>query len=251
MDVTMASREESAVMMDDRADLRQNDNTALKLSDLVYTKISNKIRVGEYPIDTRLPTENELAEWLGVSRPVVREALARLRNDGAVVSRRGSGTYVQMVNKPSEQSYPPLTSISDMRHCLEYRVSLEGEAAYHAAKGKDEDRDLLRQAYAVFERETGTTVFNPETDFDFHLGIAIATGNRFFSETMTNLHSSIITAMSITPAFISSRSPERVGRIHAEHQAIYDAIIANDADGARNAMRNHLQHAMQRVFDGV
>lgn len=76
---------------------RQQESVSLKLSDLVYAKIAESIHSGDYPIDSRLPTENEFAENLGVSRPVVREALARLRNEGVIISRRGSGTYVQKV----------------------------------------------------------------------------------------------------------------------------------------------------------
>lgn len=224
---------------------------ALKLSDLVYAKIASKIRSGEYPVDSRLPTENELADWLGVSRPVVREALARLRNDGTVVSRRGSGTYVQKVQEVGEHSHPPLASISDMRRCLEFRISLEGEAAWHAANGKAEDRGALKDAIEAIAEDANISTFDPAHDFEFHLGVATASGNRFFVETMLNMRNSIVTAMEITPAFIQPSSHNRVLRIHDEHRAVFDAIIANDAEAARNAMRSHLTQAMNRVFEGV
>jgi GntR family transcriptional regulator, transcriptional repressor for pyruvate dehydrogenase complex len=224
---------------------------ALKLSDLVYAKIASKIRSGEYPVDSRLPTENELADWLGVSRPVVREALARLRNDGTVVSRRGSGTYVQKVQEVGEHSHPPLASISDMRRCLEFRISLEGEAAWHAAKGKPEDRGALKDAIAAIAEDANISTFDPGHDFEFHLGVAVASGNRFFVETMLNMRGSILTAMEITPAFIQPSSQNRVLRIHDEHRDVFDAIMDNDAEAARNAMRSHLTQAMNRVFEGV
>ncbi len=230
---------------------RSADSGTLKLSDLVYAKISGKIQSGEYPIDSRLPTENELAEWLGVSRPVVREALARLRNDGVVVSRRGSGTYVQKIQMAGESSHPPLTSIADMRRCLEFRISVESEAAWHAANGREEDRNILREAFHILEKDLLDNVIVPENDFGFHLSVAIATGNRFFSETMINLRSSVVTAMAITPNFIQARSTDRLTIIFDEHKAIYEAVIANDAEGAKVAMRRHLTRAMNRVFDGV
>lgn len=224
---------------------------ALKLSDLVYAKIASKIRSGEYPVDSRLPTENELADWLGVSRPVVREALARLRNDGTVVSRRGSGTYVQKVQEAGEHSHPPLASISDMRRCLEFRISLEGEAAFHAARGKPEDRTVMREAIDAIADDASISTFDPAHDFEFHLGVATASGNRFFIETMLNMRGSILTAMEITPAFIQPSSGNRVQRIHDEHRKVFDAIMANDAEAARDAMRSHLMQAMNRVFEGV
>jgi GntR family transcriptional regulator, transcriptional repressor for pyruvate dehydrogenase complex len=181
----------------------------------------------------------------------VREALARLRNDGTVVSRRGSGTYVQRAHEVGENSHPPLTSISDMRRCLEFRISLEGEAAWHAARGNGEDRSAMKAAIDAIENDASVSTFDPGHDFEFHLGVAIASGNRFFSETMLNMRTSILTAMEITPAFIQPTSPNRVSRIHDEHRAVFDAIMANDAEKARDAMRSHLTHAMNRVFDGI
>jgi GntR family transcriptional regulator, transcriptional repressor for pyruvate dehydrogenase complex len=233
------------------ANTPHNAAGALKLSDLVYAKIASKIRTGEYPVDSRLPTENELADWLGVSRPVVREALARLRNDGTVVSRRGSGTYVQKLEEVTDQSHPPLASISDMRRCLEFRISLEGEAAWYAAKGKSEDRSALKEAIKAISEDASISTFDPSHDFAFHLGVATASGNRFFVETMLNMRTSILTAMEITPAFVPPTSTSRVHRIHDEHRNIFDAIIANDAPAARDAMRSHLTQAMSRVFEGV
>jgi GntR family transcriptional regulator, transcriptional repressor for pyruvate dehydrogenase complex len=228
----------------------EKEGSALKLSDLVFAKITERIRSGEYVVDARLPTENELSEELGVSRPVVREALARLRNDGVVVSRRGSGTYVLRTHDISEPTHPPLTSINDMRKCLEYRISVEGETAYHAALGRPEDRTALIEAAARFDSDLEARVFTAETDFAFHNAVARATGNRFFWETMEGMRSSIMTAMSITPNFQKARSYDRIEKIHAEHKAIFDAIMANDGPGAREAMRNHLNRAMIRVFEG-
>jgi GntR family transcriptional regulator, transcriptional repressor for pyruvate dehydrogenase complex len=229
---------------------QEKEGGALKLSDLVFAKIAERIRLGEYPVDARLPTENELADELGVSRPVVREALARLRNDGVVVSRRGSGTYVLRTHDVGEPSHPPLTSINDMRKCLEYRISVEGETAYHAALGKAEDRGALIEAAQRFDSDLAARVFTAETDFAFHSAVARATGNRFFWETMEGMRSSIMTAMSITPNFQKARSLDRIEKIHAEHKAIFDAIMANDGPAAREAMRTHLNRAMVRVFEG-
>jgi len=227
------------------------DTGAVKLSDIVYAKIAGRIRSAEYPVDSRLPTENELAEALGVSRPIVREALARLRNDGVVMSRRGSGTYVQRVQDSLPSRLPPLSSISDMKRCLEYRISIEGESAWHAARGSAEDRAALAEAMARLDDDHARRALGPENDFGFHHAVALATGNRFFHETMSSMRETIITAMQITPNFISPRSHDRLSALHSEHAAVYAAILANDADGAREAMRTHLTRAMQRVFDGL
>jgi len=224
---------------------------AVKLSDIVYAKIAGRIRSGEYSIDSRLPTENDLAEALGVSRPIVREALARLRNDGVVISRRGSGTYVQRVQEVAPNRLPPLKSISDMKRCLEYRISIEGEAAWHAARGIEEDRVALAEAMNRLDRDFERNVLEPENDLAFHYAVALATGNRFFHETMASIRETIITAMQITPNFIAARPHDRLSTLHGEHGAVFVAIMANDPDAARHVMRTHLTNAMQRVFDGI
>lgn len=236
------------------ADLRApapRDVGAAKLSDIVYAKIAGRIRSGEYPINSRLPTENDLAEALGVSRPIVREALARLRNDGAVMSRRGSGTYVQRVQDIAPSRLPPLTSIADMKRCLEYRISVEGEAAWHAALGIAEDKIVLTEAMERLTSDFENNILQPDNDFAFHYAVALATGNRFFYEAMASMRGTIMTAMQITPNFISPRSVDRLALLHDEHSAVYLAIMANDPDSARTAMRKHLTKAMHRVFEGI
>jgi DNA-binding FadR family transcriptional regulator len=225
--------------------------STVKLGDIVYAKIAGRIRNGDYPVDSRLPNENDLAEMLGVSRPVVREALARLRDAGVVTSRRGSGTYVQRTMTEERLGEAPLTSITDMRKCLEFRISLEGEAAYHAAAGRPEDRADLESAMARLAQGIEQGMLRVEDDFAFHYAVARASGNRFFVSTMASLRESIVTAMGITPSFSAVRTPERLALLHAEHRAVFDAILANDPDGARIAMRTHLSNAMQRVFEGV
>jgi len=216
-----------------------------KLSDVAYAAIFGRIASGEYRVDSRLPTENALAADLSVSRPVVREALARLRDDGIVVSRRGSGTYVvrtpaQEVIRPS-----PLLSLGDMRHCLQFRISFEGEAAWHAAHHGGDRSGLTR---AIERLESGLTaeVIGAEDDFLFHQAVAECTGNRFFITVMSDLRESIMSGMDITRSFGSLRA-----RVHAQHLEIHEAILANDADAAKSAMRRHLESAMRRAFDGL
>ncbi len=74
--------------------LRESDDREPKLSRQIYERIFELIVSGEYPERSRLPSELELSRRFGASRPIVREALARLRDDGLIVSRQGSGSYV-------------------------------------------------------------------------------------------------------------------------------------------------------------
>lgn len=226
--------------------------STVKLSDLVYAKIIGRIRSGDYAVNDRLPTENDLAEMLSVSRPIVREALARLRTDGVVMSRRGSGTYVRNAAVVDAQGVSPLSSIGDMRKCLEFRISFEGETAWHAAAARyPAGRAMLSTAMARLEESLAAGRISVEDDFNFHFSVAHATGNRFFEATMLAMRANIITGMGITPSFMPVRTPDRLALLHAEHVAVYNAVMADDPDGARYAMRGHLTNAMRRVFDGV
>lgn len=226
-----------------------NDASSVKLSDLAYAKIAGRIRSGEFPINARLPAESDLAEMLGISRPVVREALARLRDAGVVISRRGSGSYVRQAMEPDRE--PRLTSIADMRQCLEYRISMEGEAAYHAAAGPAEHRPALTAAIGRLTADLQAGGMEVQHDFGFHLAVATATGSRFFRDMIESLRPTIVTAMGVTPSFFAPRTRDRLVLLHREHERVYDAIMANDREGARDAMRAHLTAAMRRVFDGV
>ena len=223
-----------------------------KLSDIAYARIAAGISNGDYAVGGKLPTENELAELLSVSRPIVREALSRLRDDGLVVSRRGSGTYVRRAPLASDRRLAPLSSIADMRRCLEFRIGFEGETAYYAALGlTDDGRTGLEDTLARLENGVKAGEIPVEDDFNFHFAVARATENRFFVSGMSVMRDAVMIGMNITRNFAFLRTAERLDALHLEHVRIFDAIVARDPDAARVAMRDHLGNAMKRAFDGT
>ena len=104
-----------------------------KLSDQVYERILSKIVDGAFPENSKLPTEIELSKRLEVSRPVLRQALARLREDEVISSRQGSGSYVMRRPAPQMLDFAPVGSIADIQRCFEFRAAVEGAAAALAA----------------------------------------------------------------------------------------------------------------------
>jgi GntR family transcriptional regulator, transcriptional repressor for pyruvate dehydrogenase complex len=230
----------------------QNASGPPKLSDIAYARIAAGIANGNYAVGGKLPTENALAETLSVSRPIVREALSRLRDDGLVVSRRGSGTYVRRTLGASDRRLAPLSSIADMRRCLEYRLSLEGETAYHAALHlTDEGQQSLRGILDRLDIGVRGGGIDVEDDFNFHLTIANCTQNRFFSAGVSTMREPITVGMNITRNFAFLRTNERLEALHLEHVRIYEAIVARKPEAAREAMRTHLTNAMTRAFEGT
>src|ERR671921_242876 len=105
---------------------------AAKRSSGIYDGILGSIVSGEFAENARLPSEVELARRFGASRPVVREALARLRDDGLIVSRQGSGSYVRRRPDNAVLQFVPVGSIADIQRCFEFRVGLEGAAVARA-----------------------------------------------------------------------------------------------------------------------
>lgn len=221
------------------------------LSDVVYEDIFQRIISGALPENTRLPSETALARELQVSRPVVRQALGRLRDDGLVQSRQGSGTYV--IRRPAEQvlRFAPLSSISDMQRCFEFRIGMEGEVAYLAAKRQDSQAiDGILAAHARLDKAIATNNLGVHEDYDYHLAIAHAADNRFYYDTLTTLRETVTVGMNLARNLSLMRPRARMEAVQTEHERITSAIADGDGDAARNAMRLHLEAAKQRVFEG-
>lgn len=222
-----------------------------KLGDRVYEYILSQIMTGEFAVAARLPAESELAERLCVSRPIVRDALGRLRDDGLIESRRGSGSFVLRRPAPDVRSFAPIGSISDIQRCFVFRIALEGETAALAAKTRDEDGLLkLRHAFIALEIVSEQGRLGVEEDIAFHRAVAETTGNHFFVTTLNGLHEQIATGISLNRNLSLIQPRSRLLTVQREHRAILDAIESGDEVSARRAMQTHLESARKRVFEG-
>ena len=217
---------------------------AVRLGDQLYELILARIVKGEFVEGERLPSEVRLCEEFGVSRPVVREALSRLQADGLVVSRQGSGSYV--MRRPSEEmiSIAPAGSIADLM-----RIALEGETAALAALRRSSDDmkqiDTAMQALdtAIEQGEVGTG-----RDVDLHMAIARATRNKLFEISLKSIFAQLEGGMQLARSLSMRRSRVRLETVQGEHTAIVEAIRAEDSEGARAAMRAHINNARARIL---
>lgn len=226
--------------------------TYQKLSDKVYEYILAQVMVGAFAVQTRLPSEMRLAELLHVSRPVVREALQRLREDGLIASRRGSGSLV--IRRPNQaiSGFAPISTIADIQRCFIFREAIEGEAAALAARYYN--GPALKKIRIFLETLNELLTQNKpgaDEDFEFHLAIAEATGNQFFSATLMAIREQITTGLTLNHKLSLSQSAKDMILIRNEHEAIYAAIAARDEEAARHAMRAHINQARKRIFDGT
>jgi len=221
------------------------------LSDRVYERIVAMIVEGEFSVGVKLPTEFKLSDMLEVSRPVLRQALKQLREDGLIVSRQGSGSYVKRRPDGSVLDFAPVGSIADIQRTFEFRAAIEGEASFLAARRRSEsDLAAMRRAYDELVRCVRENELGVDADEDFHAAICTASGNQYFSTARNSMKSNILTGMNLTRNLSRSMPMERNEMVQQEHLIILRAIESGDAEGARSAMRDHVENARRRVFEG-
>ena len=221
-----------------------------KLADLVIGTLRKRISAGEYGSSGKLPTESQMTTIFGVSRTVVREAIAALAADGLVQSRQGAGVFV-VANAAS-----PFTAIgaessnkiSVALNVLEVRMGIEIESAGLAAVRRSASQDAaIQEAWNEFERLLKLGTPTGKTDFAFHRAIAAATNNPFYIEVLDGLGSRTIPCDVASPWGTESvLTYEYQAGLQREHFAILKAISAQDAGAAREAMRQHLSLSQER-----
>ncbi len=221
------------------------------LGDHVYEQVLDLIMTGEFPEHSRLPPEADLSRRFGVSRPVLRQALRRLRDDEIIQSRKGSGSYVLKRPDRAILSFAPVGSIADIQRCFEFRIAVEGEAAKLAAQRRsDEDLARIEAALAALDECIRTGALGSDADEAFHVAVCEATGNRFFVDARTSMQAHIIFGMNLARRLSLTKPGERLELVQSEHVMIYDAISRRDPQAAERAMRDHLDNARHRVFEG-
>lgn len=237
--------------MNEQSDASKHSTPVASVAETTYQAIFRRIVSGEYPPNSKLPTEAAFAAELGVSRPTVRAAIARLRESGLVASRRGSGSFV--LKRPDAQmlSFAPIESISGLQSCFEYRIMLEGQAAYLAAeRAGPEDLERMRQALAAMDRAVAERELMLEEDFAYHLAICAAANNPFFVDSFNSISEASHTVMNLALNLSLRSRAARLQTVQAEHRAIYEAIASGSGEAARHLMQSHITNARNRIFQG-
>jgi GntR family transcriptional repressor for pyruvate dehydrogenase complex len=220
------------------------------LADVVHNRIRRSITEGEYPHGARLPGENDLARQFEVSRPVIREALKRLRAEGLVTSRQGSGSFVAAPGEPKTLAFQPVETIADLQRCYEFRLTIEPAAAALAATRRSEAQLAeIAKFLALLRDATERRSHREDADFSFHLEITSASNNQYFGTSMRALKDHIAVGMKFHGLSLQS---VRGGLDHVleEHTAIYDSIRLGQADIAHQTMLRHLTGSRDRLFEG-
>lgn len=220
--------------------------TRVKLPEQVADRIQGLIIADALHTGDKLPPERDLAERLGVSRPVIREALQVLSVRGLAQIKPGCGTYVQ---EPSAQvTAAHLELYFKLKHCpnslrdfFEIRQLLEVEAAGLAAeRASSEDIAMLQGSISDMAAHLESLTDYIKADLSFHLALARAAHNDFLLMLLgpiSNLWSQAIS--------ISAKAPGALPAGLAHHQDILEHIACGDAPGARGAMTRHMSAAQE------
>lgn len=217
----------------------------------LYQEVADQIRAlirsGQFPAQTRLPAERDLAQQLNVSRPSLREALIALEIDGTVEIRMGSGVYVL---EPSDRG-PALTRAlgESPTELMQARVAVEGAVALLAcARVSPSFLDRLGTIGTAMVEAIEAGQDPMAQDRAFHMAIAEQTGNSVLSRIVAFLFDERFSRIS---ARLSSRYEDRRSWMAAaeEHAAVLRALTARDSLSAQAAMTRHLQLSAERWID--
>lgn len=229
--------------------LRSSVQRGRALPDQIVQVLRAEIASGAFRPGQRLPTEKELCGTYSVSRPVVREAIGRLKHEGLIVSRQGSGAFVSEggASNVFRLDVGRLEDAAELQHILELLVAVEVAVAEKAARRRTSAQlAKLKKALLAIDDSIAAGRDGVEEDMLFHRSVADASGNPFFRELNDFLEvrarKFIRTARTNTARLVGM---PRV--VQLEHAAIYDAIRRRDPAAARRAAGGHLRHAAERL----
>ncbi len=224
-----------------------------KLSERVVAAVRQQITAGAFAPGQKLPTESQLTGRFGVSRTVIREAMALLAADGLVEPRQGAGVFVL---DRATSTFGLITAevgskISHALNVIEVRMGIEIESAGLAAQRRNAAQlAAIQEAFFEFDRKLELGEATGRNDFEFHRAIAAATNNPFYVEVLDALGMRAIPCDITSPWGTDSvLSREYEEGLQKEHLAILEAISTGIADDARQAMRDHLGASQKRYHD--
>lgn len=221
----------------------------LRLSEEVCGDLQRRIAAGELAPGDRLPTEKALGDAFGVSRAVVREAIARLKADGLIETRQGSGAFVvdapKSINLRFWQGTGP--ELDELRDIFELRAMVETSVAGLAAQRRRQaDLRAMAAQLAAMDAAIEGNDDGAEADDNFHIAMARATRNAYVGRLVEFLgrHFSASRKLAWHGTRRKLAHPEDAQR---EHRALYEAIAAGDAATARRCAYEHLRGTAARL----
>jgi len=223
-----------------------------RLYQQVACQIAEALAAQEWLPAQRLPSERDLALRFGVSRPTIREAIIALELQGLVEVRTGAGIFVrELPAEPAKAQKEAADQGPSPFDLISARVVIEGELAAIAARDiTSEEIEGLAQAIdkmeADIEKGVQGVVSREDGDLLFHARIAEVSRNSVLRSIVEELWEGM--RLPIFQAICRKvHLPSNARRAAKDHRVILEKIAAGDAEGARAAMRRHLEQ-VRRVL---
>ena len=228
----------------------------MKVSDQAVQQLRILIEQNKMQVGDRLPAERKLCEQLGVSRSSLREAIQHLVSKGLLVSKAGSGTFLQQLpsNWSNHQIVEPLSGLIDQDPAYRFDVQearsiLEGGTAWYAARrATPEDMENIRRCYEQIAHYQSIGDDNQASiaDAKFHLAIAEASHNLVLIQMMRGLFDLLQYNVVLGRRKVYTES-HRFDQLHDQHFQVMHAIERRDPEAARNAVCGHIEFVVQQV----
>ena len=215
------------------------------LSQSVADNILSMITIEKrFSVGDKLPNELVLSEELNVSRTTLREAIRILVALDILEIQRGKGTYVKENAFKKQQDLEQLSNIKvNVKDLYEMRLIFEPEAAYYAAlRATDSEIKRILEFGKKVEKEISNHQDRTDDEHSFHKAIAQATHNEFMNKLLPILYQAISKGV-----YLSLQSDKAIEDTINDHRMIMEFLEQRNAEGAKNAMKIHIMHAMKEL----
>lgn len=224
----------------------------VKLPIQVAEQIQGLILARHFQVGDRLPPERDLCEQFKVSRTVIREAIRLLEAKGLLISYGGSGTYVSAIQSSdvansmemyiaTQNREVPYADLMEIRRVIEVQV-----AGLAAERATGEEIAQLEKLLKYQQSAVNNPALFAQYDLEFHMALARATGNQLFE---------LILGPIVGPLYEGRRLASEIPGVTQEaielHAALLERLKAGDADGASEAMLNHLEQSSRVTLQAL
>ncbi|MEM1360309.1 MAG: FadR/GntR family transcriptional regulator [Pseudomonadota bacterium] len=226
------------------------------VADAAVSQIEDLIASGILKQGNRLPSERDLAEMLGISRPKLREALLTLEERGLIVTKHGEGTFVAALT--GQAMMPALLALYG-RHepaffdYLEYRRAQEGFAARLAAqRATKSDKERLKEILVETERawKENDAEASHEADFALHSAIVDASQNATLIHVMASIYDLTRQGVFYNRDFL--KTIDGTGKkLLDQHLELGTAVLEQDEERAEKAAQDHIDFVEQSFRLGM
>ncbi|TWE04006.1 GntR family transcriptional repressor for pyruvate dehydrogenase complex [Peribacillus frigoritolerans] len=224
----------------------------------IYEEVSDElyemIRSGSLKPGEQLDSIQQLAENFQVGRPAIREALSALSSMGLIEIKQGEGTFVKTFD-PAIMNHPLSAALlmdqDNIKHLLEVRKILESGTAEVAAKKRTEENLIeLKESLFNMDKVSDDEELSDKADIAFHVAVANASQNELLITLMNHVSELMTEKMGDIRRIALYSEEMTLKQLYQQHVRIYDAIAAQDEDGARSAVLFHLQ-SVEESLDRV